>query len=110
MKELIKELNSNRIVWVTPENEKILADGQLNEIFKLLKGIASKHKNENFGMMPKLQNIKLSTKEVVEAVACANFKIGNVELMGIFLYDNTEIKYEKVRGILNKHLNVLTLN
>ena len=110
MKALQTELKRKNIIWVTPENEKILYPGQLDAILDLLCGIAEREKNQNFNMMPKLTNIRLVSNEVVEAVANANFKKGNVELMGIFLYDYTKIKYEEVKSILQKHFNVHFLN
>ena len=110
MKQLIKELKTKNIIWVTPENENILYPGQLEAILDLLAGIAEKNKKENFGMMPKITNVRLSSNEVVEAVANANFKKGSVELMGIFLYDYTKIKYEEVKYLLQKHFNVNLLN
>lgn len=110
MKALQIELKRRNIIWVTPENENILYPGQLDAILHLLCGIAERDKNTNFNMMPKLTNIRLVTNEVVEAVANANFKKGQVELMGIFLYDYTKIKYEEVKSIMQKHFNVHFLN
>ena len=110
MQALHSELKRKNIIWVTPENENILYPGQLDVILDLLCGIAKRDKNQNFNMMPKLTNIRLVSNEVVEAVANANFKKGNVELIGIFLYDYTKIKYEDVKSILQKHFNVHFLN
>ncbi len=110
MEQLKKELREKNIIWVSPETENILAVGQLDEIFELLKKIAFKYNKEDLNMMPKLQNIELITGEVVEAVANANFKKGNIELMGIFLYDYTKIKYEAVKFILQKHFNIQHYN
>ena len=110
MQALHSELKRKNIIWVTPENENILYPGQLDVILDLLCGIAKRDKNQNFNMMPKLTNIRLVSNEVVEAVANANFKKGNVELIGIFLYDYTKIKYEEVKSILQKHFNVHFLN
>lgn len=110
MKELETELNVKNIIWITPENEYILHDGILKQIFDLLCGIARRDRNKIFGMMPKLTDVRLVTNEVVEAVAVVNFKMGIVEVMGIFLYDYTKIKYEEVKSILQKHFNVEPLN
>lgn len=104
------ELREKNIIWVTPENENILQDGQLEAIFELLCSTAEKNKNENFNMMPKLTNVRLVSNEIVEAVANVNFKKGDIELIGIFIYDYTKITYEEVKFILQKHFNVNSLN
>lgn len=98
------------IIWVTPENEKILADGQLEIIMDLIFGLSQKYKNESFSMSPKLTNVKLISGEVVEAVAVANFINGNTELMGIFLYDYTKQSYDSVRGIVQDYFKINSLN
>lgn len=110
MKLLQEELKENNILWITPESENIFQNGQLEQIFALLTHIANKNKDENFGMMPQLTNVKLITGEVCEAVASANFKKGKIELIGIFLFDPTKINYKKVRSILERHLLVQFYN
>lgn len=110
MEQLFKELEANNIICVTPENENILMPDQLQQIFGLLTSTALKYKDENFNMMPKLQNITLASGEVFEGVANANFKQGMVELLGIYIYDSTKIKYENVKGILQKHFIVSFYN
>ena len=96
MEQLVKELKLKNIIWINPENVNILYPGQFDSILDLLDGIAKRNKNENFNMMPKLTDVRLITNEVVEAVVNANFKKGNIELLGIFIYDYTKIKYEEV--------------
>ena len=103
MKELEKELDRKNIHWVTPETESIFADGQMEQIFDSLANVALKYKGQNFNMMPRLTNVALITGEVVEAVVNANFKCGDIEVLGIFIYDYTKISFNEVYGILQKH-------
>ena len=110
MQALKNELTEKNIIWVTPENENLLYPGVLESIFTELTKVAEKNKNENFNMMPKLLNIRLITDEIVEGIANANFKCGQIELLGIFLYDYTKIKYEDVKSILCNHFFIRSLN
>jgi len=103
MKGLMNELQKMNVHLVTPEQENILANGELDKIFEALKGISNKYPNENFNMLPKLVNVRLVTGEVCEAIANANFLNGNIELMGIYLYDYTKLKYEELYAILQSY-------
>jgi hypothetical protein len=101
---------SKNIIWVTPENEDIIADGYLENIMDGLVGIAQKYSTESFSMSPKLTDIKLISGEVVEAVAFANFIQGKIELMGIFLYDYTKQNYDAVKRIVQDYFHINSLN
>jgi len=103
--QLEKELKEKNILWINPAEKNVFAEGKLEEIFNLLVGISLKYKDTTFSMMPKLVNVGLVTGEVVEAVVCANFIYGTVEVMGIFLYDYTKFSYETVKSILQKYFN-----
>ena len=110
MEELNLELKKMNVYWVTPNEAHLLAKGEIDKIFDLLKGISNKNPNDNFNMMPKVINVHLSSGEVCEGIANANFKKGNIEVMGIFLYDQTKLKYEELYNVLRRHLNPQVLN
>lgn len=107
---LNNKLKAKNIILVTPENENVLGDGMIGQILNALHGVAVKYSNESFNMMPNLQNIVLSSKKIVDAVAVADFIKGEVCLYGIYLYDKSLVSYEEVKGILQNHFKPQFLN
>ena len=110
MEDLKIELKKMNVYWITPDEEQIFADGEMGRIFDLLKVIANKNPSDNFNMMPKIVNVHLSTGEVCEGIANANFIQGNIELIGVFLYDYTKLKYEILYSGLQSYFNPKRLN
>jgi hypothetical protein len=103
MNELLKELKKLNVYWITPGQEQIFAQGELQRIFELLQIISNKYPEENFNMMPKLVNVHLCTGEVCEGIVNANFRKGEIEIMGIYIYDYTKVKYELLYSILQSY-------
>lgn len=110
MKEFLELLKSKNIIRVTPVNQDILYPGVQRQIFKNLESVAKKYKKESFGMMPRMGNIRLISGEVVEAVVNANFRKGKFELIDIYLYDYTKIKYDEVKALVQQHYKIHLLN
>jgi len=103
MNELLKELKKLNVYSITPDEAQIFAEGELERIFELLQGISNKYPEENFNMMPKLVNVHLCTGEVCEGIVNANFRKGEIEIMGIYLYDHTKVKYELLYSMLQAY-------
>lgn len=108
--QFLIELKKRNIIWVTPDNEEIIQEDALNEIFNVLTEYASTNKNKSFGALQRINNVRLVTNEVVEAVVAANYVNGAIQIFGIFLYDYTTTKYADVKALVSNNFWVQTLN